>query len=57
MNTPGEAKGNWTWRLDEVGMRRLEDEAQGRLADLAAFYGRDGVDVDFDELDEPPVPF
>ncbi|RMF60663.1 MAG: 4-alpha-glucanotransferase [Calditrichaeota bacterium] len=37
MNLPGEANGNWTWRLKE---NQLRDEHASRLAELCEIYGR-----------------
>ncbi len=42
MNTPGQARGNWAWRLLPG---QLGEAALDRLGELSAFYGRDGVEI------------
>lgn len=56
MNTPGEKDGNWTWRLTEGQLKKLEGSIADKLGDLTAFYGREETEVLYDELPEPPAP-
>ena len=54
MNMPGQAAGNWAWRLPA---NALSDDHIARLAELAETYGRAGVSTDDDHLGEESVSF
>ncbi len=40
LNTPGQAAGNWQWRVDFESLKRLKNESAAYLKELNTLYGR-----------------